>query len=52
MKYNKKELVEFLAELKRKGGHCLQIVKTADNRDMVYYRNYGDYVTQVHIEVF
>lgn len=45
-------LLEFLKELKGAGGHCLQIIKTADNRDMVYYRNYGDYVTSTKVKVF
>jgi hypothetical protein len=30
----------------------LQIVKTAENKDLVYYRNCGDYVTSTKVKAF
>jgi len=45
-------LLEFLKELKGAGGHCLQVVKTVSGKDMVYYRNCGDYVTSTKVKVF
>ena len=43
---------KFIKELKRNGGHLLDIIKTADNKDIIYYREYGSFPTDVKTKVF
>ena len=43
---------EFLKDLKKSGGHVLDIVRTSDGKTMIYYREYGSLVTDVKTIVF
>jgi hypothetical protein len=43
---------DFIKQLKKDHGHILQIIKTAQGKDMIFYRTCGSYYTDVKIIVF
>lgn len=42
----------FIKQLKKDNGHLLKTVKTAQGKDMIYYRECGSYPTDVKTKVF
>ena len=42
----------FVRELKKRGGHVLQIITGGDGRKLLYYSEYGDYAMQARIKSF
>ena len=43
---------EFIKKLKSSGGHLLRKIKTADDKTMFYYREYGSYPTDIKTKTF
>jgi hypothetical protein len=42
----------FIVELEKRGGHVLDIIKTCDNKKLLYYRECGDYATATKTKIF
>ena len=43
---------QFIKELKANGGHVIRKTLTYDNKQLLYYREFGSYSTDVKTKVF